>query len=85
MTKNRFAGYHQRLHALDLTTGAEEFTGAVEVRATYPGTGDEGSGAALTFDPKQHEERAALTLVNGVLYTAWTSHCDITPYTSVFG
>lgn len=82
MTKDSGGNYHQRVHALDLTTGAEEFGGPVEVQASYPGTAVEGSGAALTFDPKQHEERAALTLVNGVLYTAWTSHCDITPYTS---
>ena len=31
--------YHQRLHALDLTTGLEEFGGPMEVQATYPSTG----------------------------------------------
>jgi uncharacterized protein (TIGR03437 family) len=82
MTKDSSGRYHQRLHALNLTTGAEQFAGPIEIQATYPGSGDEGSGATLTFDPKQHEERAALTLVNGVVYTTWTSHCDITPYTS---
>jgi uncharacterized protein (TIGR03437 family) len=82
MTKDSSGKYHQRLHALNLNTGAEQFGGPIEIQATYPGSGDEGSGATLTFDPKQHEERAALTLVNGVLYTTWTSHCDITPYTS---
>ena len=33
------------------------------------------------FDPKQYEERAALTMLNGRIIMAWTSHCDIDPYT----
>ena len=82
MSKDSSGGYHHRLHALDLTTGAEEFGGPVEVRASYPGSGQEGSGGTQTFDAKQHVERAALTLANGVIYTAWSSHCDIQPYTS---
>ena len=82
MSKDRSGAYHQRIHALDLTTGAEEFGGPVEIRAAYPGSGAEGSGATLTFDPKQHVERAALVIVNGVVYTSWSSHCDIGPYTS---
>jgi hypothetical protein len=67
--------YHQRLHALDLTTGAP-ILAAREITATYSG-----SGGSTTFDPKQYEERAALLLVNGVIYTSWTSHCDQPPYT----
>ena len=82
MSKDGAGNYHQRLHALDLTTGSEEFGGPMEIRATYPGSGDEGSGGLQTFDPKQHEERAALLLLNGIIYTSWTSHCDIRPYTA---
>ena len=67
--------YHQRLHALDVTTGAELLNGPVDIAATYPN----GSGTT-TFDPGQYEERAALLLVNGTIYTSWTSHCDIAPY-----
>jgi hypothetical protein len=81
MSKDTSGNYHQRLHALDLTTGAEQFSGPVEVQATYPGSGSEGSGTVVTFDPKQHKERAALVIVNGVVYTSWSSHCDIVPYT----
>ena len=37
MSKDSGGNYHQRLHALDLTTGAELFGGPVEIQATYPG------------------------------------------------
>lgn len=81
MSKDSSGNYHQRLHALDLTTGAEEFSGPKEVQATYPGTGDNSSGGIVIFDPKQYKERAALLLLNGVVYTSWASHCDFRPYT----
>jgi len=68
---------HQRLHALDLTTGAELFGGPREITASYLTAG----GATRSFDPGQYAERAALLLSNGVIYTSWTSHCDVAPYT----
>jgi uncharacterized protein (TIGR03437 family) len=81
MSKDASGSYHHRVHALDLSTGAELSGGPVEVRATYPGSGREGSGTMLTFDPKVHKSRPALTLVNGVVYTSWGSHCDQGRYT----
>ena len=76
MSKDGSGNYHQRLHALDLTTGAEQFGGPVDVQATYPKI-----GGSVTFDPKQYKDRAGLLLLNGVIYTSWASHCDHTPYT----
>jgi len=73
--------YFQRLHALDVTTGAELLSGPVAIQGAYPGTGANSSGGQVIFDPKQYAERAGLLLLNGVIYTSWTSHCDITPYT----
>jgi len=73
--------YYQRLHALDLSTGQEEFGGPVTVQATYPGTGDGSQGGNVVFAPAQYAERAGLLLLQGVIYTAWTSHCDARPYT----
>ena len=73
--------YHQRLHALDLALGTELFSGPVDVQASFPGTGDNSSGGNVVFDPAQYKERAALLLLNGVVYTSWASHCDIRPYT----
>ncbi len=81
MSKNGSGTYFQRLHALDITSGAELFAGPKTVQATFPGTGAGSTGGTLSFDPKQYEERAALLLVNGAIITAWTSHCDIDPYT----
>jgi hypothetical protein len=81
MSKNGSGSYFQRLHALDVTSGAELFGGPINVQASFPGTGAGSAGGILTFDPKQYEERAALLLLNGSIVTAWTSHCDIDPYT----
>jgi hypothetical protein len=72
--------YFQRLHALDVTTGAEMFGGPRNITASFPGTGDNSSNGNVIFDPAQYKERAALLLLNGVVYTTWASHCDIRPY-----
>ena len=68
--------YHQRLHALDITTGTELLSGPVEISATYPT-----QGGTTTFDPGYYEERAALLLSGGSVYISFTSHCDGPPYT----
>jgi hypothetical protein len=81
MSQDQSGAYHQRLHALDVTTGAEPANSPAEIRATYPGTGANSSGGIVTFDPGQYAERAGLLLLNGVIYLGWTSHCDIEPYT----
>jgi hypothetical protein len=81
MSKDGSGNYYQRLHALDLALGTELFNGPVDIEATYPGTGDNTNGTSVVFDPKQYKERAALLLLNGVIYTSWASHCDIRPYT----
>jgi hypothetical protein len=82
MSKDAAGNYFQRLHALDLTTGAEAFGGPKEIVATYPGSGDNSMNGTVTFDPKQYFDRAGLVLSNGVVYTTWTSHGDCRPYTS---
>ncbi len=81
MSKDANRNYHQRLHALDITTGAEISGGPTEITATYPGTGDNSKNGIVVFDPSQYAERAALLLLNGTIYTGWTSHCDASPYT----
>ncbi|WP_255581013.1 PQQ-binding-like beta-propeller repeat protein [Caballeronia sp. dw_276] len=75
MTTDAGGNVHHRLHAIDLSTGAELFGGPTEISATYPGNGAEGSNGLLTFNPALHTVRAALTLVNGNIYMGWTAHC----------
>jgi len=82
MSKDVNNEYHQRLHALDVTTGVEMAGSPTEVTASYPGTGDNSQDGRVVFNPSQYAERAALTLYNGNIYTAWTSHCDAFEYTA---
>jgi hypothetical protein len=81
MSKESSGNYHQRLHALDITSGTEEFGGPVEIGAKYPGSGDNSQNGYVIFDPKQYKERAALLLLGHIVYTSWASHCDNRPYT----
>jgi hypothetical protein len=72
--------FHPRLHALDLVTGNEKFTGPIDIAASVPGTGDGSVGGVLTFDLRNQGQRGALTLVNGIVYIVWASHEDHDPY-----
>jgi hypothetical protein len=74
MSVDAQSNYHQRLHALDVTTGAELLNGPTDITATYAGA------VTSSFDPRYYEERAALLLSGGTIYTTWTSHCDAPPY-----
>src|SRR5271156_5403169 len=42
--------FFQRLHALDLATGNEKFTGPVTITASAPGNGDDSSGGSVPFE-----------------------------------
>jgi hypothetical protein len=81
MSQDQSGAYHQRLHALDVATGAELAGSPAEITATFAGTGANSSGGKVIFDPGQYAERAGLLLLNGVIYSGWTSHCDSGPYT----
>lgn len=74
--------FFQRLHALDLVTGNEKFSGPVTISASVPGTGDGSSGnpSMVPFDPGTQHQRPGLALSGGFVYIAWASHEDKTPY-----
>jgi hypothetical protein len=76
MSKDGNGNYFHRLHALDITTGAEISGSPTTIQATFPN-----QSGQTTFDAKQYKERAALLLLNGVIYTTWASHCDAGAYT----
>jgi hypothetical protein len=61
------SGFVQRLHALDVATGADLPNSPVIIQA--PG-----------FDPLMQNQRPALFLVAGNVYIGYASHCDKGPY-----
>jgi Chitobiase/beta-hexosaminidase C-terminal domain/Bacterial lectin len=73
-------GYVQRLHALDLFTGAEKLSGPVVLQATVNGTGAGSSGGKVSFNALLQNQRSALMLYNGHIYIAFASHGDFGAY-----
>ena len=61
------AGFVQRLHALDMATGADLPGSPVAIEAP-------------AFDALIQNQRDALTLANGQIYIGYSSHCDKEPY-----
>ena len=74
--------YVHRLHALDITTGAEKFGGPVLVNGTVTGTGDGSVGGQIKFTNISESQfsRPALLLDHGIVYVCYGSHCDNPPY-----
>jgi uncharacterized protein (TIGR03437 family) len=72
--------YIYRLHALDITTGAERFGAPVVVSARVKGSGASSESGEIRFVDGQHIQRPALLLLNGVVYVAFGSHGDGDPY-----
>jgi hypothetical protein len=72
--------YCYRLHALDVTTGAEKFGGPVLISASVPGTGYDSVSGTVTFGAFRHLQRPGLLLLSGTLYIGFGSHGDNDPY-----
>ena len=69
-TNGQQGGDTFRLHALDITTGAEKFGGPVNITASVPGTNKSqgiGNGTTVTLNTNCIQ-RAALLLANGNVY-----------------
>jgi len=69
--------YVARLHALDITTGAEKLGGPVVIQGSVPGNAPGSSGGRLPFDPLIQNQRTSLALVNGLVVFSWASHEDL--------
>jgi len=79
ITKTKENGnFVQRLHALDINSGAEKFGGPIVIQAQFNGTAD--GGKKVAFDPLREAQRAGLLVQNGLVYIGWASHCDVGPY-----
>ena len=68
-----------RIHAIDIATGADAVPPVV-VKGAVPGTGSTSSGGTLTFNANLQLQRPGLLLQNGVVYAAFGSFDDNTPY-----
>ena len=77
---NTNSTYIHRLHALDITTGAEKASSPVVITATVTGNGSGSSGGHITFDPLYQHARPGLLLFNGTVFIGYASHCDQGPY-----
>ena len=76
--KDRF---YQRLHALDIATGAEKPGSPVVIRASFKTSALFGlSDREVTFHALLENPRAALLLANRTVYITWASSCDVGPY-----
>jgi regulation of enolase protein 1 (concanavalin A-like superfamily) len=93
--ENRADGTHyvQRLHALDISTGADKLTPFVigdtmfdgsnytdVTGVSVPGTGDGSVNGVVSFNALRESQRPALLLLNGAVYVGWASHGDNGPY-----
>ncbi|HEX8712377.1 MAG TPA: chitobiase/beta-hexosaminidase C-terminal domain-containing protein, partial [Terracidiphilus sp.] len=68
--------YYSRLHALNITNGAEQSGSPVSITATVTGTGLGSSGGQLTFSPLWENQRPALDYYNGHVYIGYAAHGD---------
>ena len=69
------SSFVHRLHAIDITTGNEKLSGPTVISASV-----NVSGGTVTFNDLRHMNRPGLLWLNGVVYLAYASHCDNTPY-----
>ncbi len=72
--------FFQYLHAVNIVNGNEQTGSPVAIGASVPGTGDGSINNIVSFDPLKNNQRQGLTLVSGVVYITYSSHCDWNPY-----
>ncbi len=73
--------YIQRLHTLNLATGAEKSPGPAVITASVPAHRRRIEQRNTGFlDPLYEHNRPGLLLLNGSVFIAYASHCDSSPY-----
>ena len=70
-TTGNVTNYVQRLHALDITTGAEMLGGPVIITGSVKGTGTGSNHGIVTFNSLHENQRPGLVLANGNIYIGW--------------
>jgi hypothetical protein len=66
--------YYQTLYAVDILTGA--ILNSVQIQASISSQ----HNGTVSFNTLTENQRPALLLSNGVIYIAWASHCDDSPW-----
>ncbi len=74
------SAFVQALHAVNIVDGSEVAGSPVRITATSSGNGVGNVNGLITFDAQRQNQRQGLTLVNGVVYVTFASHCDWGPY-----
>jgi outer membrane protein assembly factor BamB len=72
--------YVQYLHAVNILDGKEVSGSPKAITASVSGNGDGSVNGTVTFDPQRANQRPGLTLLNGIVYVGFSSHCDWGPY-----
>lgn len=69
----------QFLHAISIVDG-NEIGGPTKITASSSGHGDGSVNGVIAFDAQRQNQRQALTLLGGVVYVTFSSHCDWGPF-----
>ena len=74
------AQYIDRIHALDITTGAEKNGSPKIIQGNVNGTGVGGTNGVIPFISVNENQRSSLVVSNGIVYVAYAGYCDTPPY-----
>jgi uncharacterized repeat protein (TIGR03806 family) len=69
-----------RLHAVDILTGAEKPGSPVAIAGSVPGTGDASANGTVTFPASHANCRPGVLLANGAIYLGFSFNTDTRPY-----
>ena len=70
----------QFLHGVIIVDGNEIAGSPTKITATYSGNGDGSVNGVISFDAQRQNQRQGLTLLDGIVYVTFSSHCDWGPY-----
>lgn len=70
----------QRMHAVNIVDGTDVAGSPTAITATTSGNGVGSVKGVITFNAQRQNQRQGLTLLGGVVYVSFASHCDWGPY-----
>ena len=70
----------QYLHGVSIVDGSDIANSPTRITATSSGNGEGSVNGVIAFDAQRQNQRQGLTLVDGIAYVTFASHCDWGPY-----